>query len=292
MDKKRIVIYCLLFISILLLATYGGTRIGLDGLLVSFLFTLLYFTGIFIIATIVKDNSIVDMGWGLGFVCGSWITLMTTAKPTLLSYIIVGFISVWGIRLSVRLIKRNWGKPEDFRYANWRKEWGDKVVIIAFFRVFMAQGLINFLVGSVAYSIIKYNTFYTGMNHSFIVYVGLVIAFVGLFFEVVGDEQLRRHIARGSGTLLQTGLWSITRHPNYFGEILIWIGLYLCSLTLVLTNSVHLIYFIALAISPLLMTVVLTKVSIPLLEDHMAEYNEWETYKQRVPMLIPIKWRK
>ncbi|MGM3299121.1 DUF1295 domain-containing protein, partial [Bacillus cereus group sp. BC229] len=82
--------------------------------------------------------------------------LVLTDNPTPLSYLIVTFIAIWGIRLSFRLVKRNWGRPEDFRYANWRKEWGDKVVLIAFFRVFMVQAIINFTVGSAAYSLIKY----------------------------------------------------------------------------------------------------------------------------------------
>lgn len=99
---------------------------GLDGLIVPLIFTFAYFTTIFIIETVIKDNSIVDMNWGLGFVVGSWLTLFVTKEPTILSYIIVGFITIWGIRLSVRLIKRNLGKPEDFRYKQWREEWAIK----------------------------------------------------------------------------------------------------------------------------------------------------------------------
>ena len=95
----------------------------------------------------------------MGFVVGSWLTLFVTENPTILSYVIVGFITVRGVRLSVRLLRRNYGKPEDFRYAQWREEWGDKVVIIAFFRVFMVQGIINFVVGSASYTVIKYNQF-------------------------------------------------------------------------------------------------------------------------------------
>ena len=110
MDKKRIVIYTLLFIATLAIATQGFTNTGLDGLLVPLLFTFAYFTIIFIIATIIKNNSIVDIGWGMGFVVGSWLTLLVTENPTVLSYAIVGFITVWGLRLSLRLLKRNYGK--------------------------------------------------------------------------------------------------------------------------------------------------------------------------------------
>lgn len=290
MDKKRVVIYTLLFLATFAIATQGFTKTGFDGLVVPLMFTYAYFTIIFLIATAIKNNSIVDIGWGMGFVVGSWLTLFVTENPTILSYVIVGFITVWGVRLSARLLRRNYGKPEDFRYAQWREEWGDKVVIIAFFRVFMVQGIINFVVGSASYTVIKYNQFSIGSNHQYLVYLALLIAFVGLFFEVVGDEQLRRHIAKGSRTLLQTGLWSITRHPNYFGEILIWIGLYASGITLIFTNSVNPFYYLLLIISPVLMTTVLIKVSTPLLEKNMEKYASWEEYTKRVPMIFP--WGK
>lgn len=290
MDKKRILIYTLLFSITLAIATQGFTNLGLDGLLVPLIFTFAYFTAIFIVATVIKNNSIVDIGWGMGFVVGSCLTLLVTENPTFLSYAIVVFISVWGIRLSLRLLKRNYGKPEDFRYAQWRKEWGDKVVIIAFFRVFMIQGIINFVVGSASYTIIKYNEFSFDSSHQYLVYVGLLIALTGLLFEVVGDEQLRQHINKGTRTLLQSGLWSITRHPNYFGEILIWIGLYASGITLFFTGSISPFYYFILIISPIIMSVVLIKISTPLLEKNMEKYAEWKNYTEKVPMLFP--WTK
>lgn len=290
MDKKRIVIYTLMFIITIAMATQGFRDFGSEGLIVPMIVTFAYFITIFIIATIIKNNSIVDIGWGMGFVVGSWLTLLTTENPTTLSYVIVAFVTVWGLRLSIRLLKRNYGKPEDFRYAQWRKEWGDNVVLIAFFRVFMVQGIINFIVGSGAYALIKYNEFSFGLNHQVLVYAGLLIALSGLFFEVIGDEQLRKHIAKGTRSLLQSGLWSITRHPNYFGEILIWVGIYISAITLLFTNSVSLIYYIALALSPIIMSTVLLKVSTPLLEKNMEKYDAWDEYTKKVPMIFP--WGK
>ena len=287
MDIKRIVIYSFLFVLITALASQGFTQLGL---VIPLILTFVYFTAIFIYAQIIKNNSIVDIGRGMGFVIGSWVTLLTTDTPTLLSYLMVAFITVWGVRLSVRLFKRNWGKPEDFRYAQWREEWGKKVVITAFFRVFMIQALINFIVGSAAYSTIRYNTFSGGIDSIF-VYGGLLIALIGLYFEVVGDEQLRKNIEenkrRGTKTLIQTGLWSITRHPNYFGEILIWVGLYLVGFTLLITQAVYPLYYGLLIISPLLMSIVLIKISTPLLEKNMEKYAGWDEYAKRVPMIFP-----
>lgn len=287
MDKKRIIIYILLMLVTLAIATQGFTNVGLDGLIVPLIFTFVYFITIFIIATVIKNNSIVDMGWGMGFVVGSWLTLLVTENPTVLSYVIVAFISVWGIRLSYRIIRRNHGKPEDFRYAQWRKEWGDNVVIIAFFRVFVIQGIINFVVGSASYTVIKYNAFSFKSTDQYFVYIALLISLIGLFFEVVGDEHLRQHINKGTHTLLQSGLWSITRHPNYLGEILIWVGLYATGITLFFSGSVNPLYYIVLAISPILMSVVLIKVSTPLLEKNMEKYDAWADYTKRVPMIFP-----
>ncbi len=289
MDKRRLIIYPILFFIIIAIATFGFTEFGTGGLFIPLLLTLGFFTAFFIVAQIIKDNSIVDMGWGAGFVIGALTTLLITPSPTVLSYVIVAFIAVWGLRLSARITKRNFGKGEDFRYRQWRKEWGDNVVIIAFFRVFMIQGIINFIVGSASYMVIKFNTFdFTGVT-SFVVYAGLLIALIGLIFEVVGDEQLRRHIKEGSRTLMDKGLWSITRHPNYFGEILIWVGLYLSGASLI-DSSVNMGLYGVLVISPLLMSAVLIKVSTPLLEKHMAKYDGWEAYTQRVPMIFP--WGK
>ncbi|MBM7454140.1 steroid 5-alpha reductase family enzyme [Acholeplasma morum] len=285
---KRVLIYPILLLITVLIATLGFQSFDGESLLLPLGVVFAYFTVFYVIAQIIKDNSIVDMGWGLGFVFGSIATLLSTDNPTLLSYVVVIFITLWGTRLSFRLIRRNFGKPEDFRYAQWRKEWGNKAVIIAFFRVFFVQGVINFIVGSASYVVIKYNQFeFEGLG-LWIVVVGMAIALTGLFFEVVGDEQLRRHIKKGTRTLMQKGLWSITRHPNYFGEILIWTGLYIVGFSLLFTKSVSILLYFGLVVSPLIMSLVLIKISTPLLEKHMARYQGFEDYKKRVPMIFPL----
>ena len=288
MNIKQIIIYGLALIAVLFLATLGFQAWGPDGLLFPLLVTLAYFTIIFVMATLITNNSIVDIGWGLGFVIGAWASLLTTSSPNLLAYLIVGFITFWGMRLSIRLFNRNVGKPEDFRYAQWRKEWGKNVIVTAFFRVFVTQGLINFVVGSTAYSIIKFNNFsFEGIQAALVV-IGSGLALVGLAFEVIGDEQLRQHIQKKTRSLLQTGLWSITRHPNYFGEILIWNGLYIAGLSLLVTKSVPLGFYLVLVLSPLVMSAVLIKISTPLLEKNMEKYEGWTEYTQRVPMILPF----
>ena len=288
MNNRQNFTYSIMFLTFLIVVSLGFQVLSFEDLLIPMAVTLIYFTGIFIVAQRLINNSIVDIGWGMGFVVGAVSTLVVTPEPTLLSYIMVGFIAVWGVRLSIRLFRRNWGKPEDFRYAKWRKDWGENVVITAFFRVFMLQGLINYVVGLASYTTIRFNQFDgTGLSLLW-VSLGLGLAFIGLFFEVVGDEQLRQHIQKKSKTLLQSGLWSITRHPNYFGEILIWVGLYLVGFSLIETASIGLLFYASLVISPLIMSLVLIKISTPLLEEHMKKYDGWEAYAQKVPMIFPF----
>ena len=253
------------------------------------LIVLLFFVLWFFVSVQQKNYGLVDIAWGLGMsIVGVFLILMY--QPDIQITLSILLIVIWGFRLGYYLFKRNWGKPEDFRYADWRKEWGKDVVIIAFFRVFMIQGIINFIVGAASYTVIKYNQFVLGSTEQYFVYLALFIAIVGLFFEVVGDEQLRRHINKRTKSLLTTGLWSITRHPNYFGEILIWVGLYLTGITLVYTQSVNLLYYALLIVSPLVMSTVLIKISTPLLEKNMEKYAGWKEYTQRVPMIFP--WGK
>ena len=288
MDRKRLIIYPLLFAITFAIASIGFQEFGVESLVLPYAIVLGSFAVLFVIAQIVKDNSIVDMFWGMGFVVGSIASLLTTATPNTLSYLVTGFIVLWGLRLSIRLTRRNFGKPEDFRYKAWRKEWGKNVVVIAFFRVFMVQGIINFTVGAASYIVIKYNTFEFSGLQSIGVYAGLAIAFIGFMFEVIGDEQLRRHIAKGEKKLFTSGLWSITRHPNYFGEILIWFGLYLTGFGLLGSEEIPVWYYLLLVIGPLVMTLVLVKVSTPLLERHMKKYDGWDNYVKTTPMLVPF----
>jgi len=287
MDTRRLIIYPILFLITFAIASLGFQSYGLDSLVLPYAVVLGSFGLLFVIATFLKDNSIVDMFWGMGFVIGAIVSLLTTEAPTLLSYIVTGFIAFWGLRLSGRLIKRNWGKPEDFRYKAWREEWGKNVVLIAFFRVFMVQGIINFTVGAASYIVIKYNQFELNGLILIPVLLGLGAAFLGLAFEVIGDEQLRRHIAKGEKKLLTTGLWSITRHPNYFGEILIWFGLYVTGFALI-GSSIAWWYYLLLIIGPLVISLVLVKVSTPLLEQHMKKYEGWDDYVVKTPMLVPF----
>ena len=89
------------------------------------IFILAYFIIFFIIAVVKKNNSVVDIGWGLGFVLTSYFVLFNTGNLHFRSIIVTLLVTVWGLRLSYHIFKRNKGKPEDYRYAKWREDWNN-----------------------------------------------------------------------------------------------------------------------------------------------------------------------
>lgn len=243
--------------------------------------TLGYFTLFFIVATIIKNNSIVDIGWGFGFVLVTWISFFMYFELTVTKIIVNLMVSLWGLRLFYHILRRNLFEKEDFRYANWRKSWGKWVVPRAFLQVFMLQGIFQFMIGSATYYLNINN-----LDFQYVSLIGVLIWIIGYYFQVFGDKQLKEHIKNKNnrGKLLDSGLWKVTRHPNYFGEATMWWGILLFALL----NGAP----IYLVISPLTISIVLYFISTPLLEEKMKTYDEWENYASKTPMFFPIKLNK
>lgn len=240
-----------------------------------FLYMLLWF----FISLWKRNNGLVDIAWGLGFVLIAISTHRAFEKITSASQVVTILTTLWGLRLSYHLFRRNWGKKEDFRYAAWRKEWGKWIVPRSFFQIYMLQGVLMLII---ALPIIVTNS----TPQLFVVPVmsGVLVWLVGFFFEVVGDAQLRAFVSNpdNKGQLMTTGLWQYTRHPNYFGEAVMWWGIWIISL-----GTVYGIYTV---ISPLLLTFLLLKVSgVPMLEKKYEGRKDWDAYKQKTSMFIPRK---
>jgi steroid 5-alpha reductase family enzyme len=243
-----------------------------------------YFMIFFIIATLIKNNSIVDIGWGLGFVVTAWILFFISQEYSWEKLIINALVSFWGLRLFYHILKRNIFAKEDFRYRKWRDDWGKYVVIRAFFQIFMLQGLFMFVVGIGVFYINIYG-FATDDLSGFAVFgliLGVLIWLIGYLFEVVGDKQLKDHIANKnkSQKLMTRGLWAYTRHPNYFGEALLWWGIFV----FIFAGGAN-IYVI---ISPVVITYLLRFVSgVPMLEKRMKESPGWDEYAAMTNAFIP-----
>lgn len=218
------------------------------------------------------------MGWGAGFVLVTiyaWLASDTfTARGTMAMVLVI----IWGCRLTYHIIHRNMGKPEDFRYAKWREEWGKWVVLRAFFQVFLLQG---FFMLVVVYPILLIQAS-TQKGFGFLEIIGLIVWMIGFYFEFVGDQQLRdfKKDPQNKGKIIQHGLWRWTRHPNYFGEATMWWGLWIMSIPVEWGWSGM--------ISPLVITWLLLFVSgVPMLEKKYQGNLEFEAYAQRTNAFFP-----
>jgi len=257
----------------------------MDILLTALFFLFIYMCGAFIVSLIRRDNGTADIAYGWGFVVVAWTTFMlgVPGPAALLATILA---TVWAARLSIRIYLRNTGKPEDFRYKEWRDTWGKTFVLRSFLQVYMLQGAIIFLV---VLPISLLNIYGAGSSITAVALIGFTLWIVGFFFEAVGDYQLARFLQKSSnkGKVMDQGLWKYTRHPNYFGESLMWWGLAIVSASVL----VPILGFLGLLafVGPLLITFLLLKVSgVPLLEKHFKGRPEWEAYKAKTSVFIPL----
>jgi steroid 5-alpha reductase family enzyme len=203
---------------------------------------------------------------------------------SLLSKIVVAMVLVWALRLGLFLLIRVFHVGEDKRFFEAKKSF------FKFLMFFCISGLWVFLTVANALTIILNNP---DMNVDLFLGIGGIIWITGFLFEVIADEQKRRFRNNDSnhGQFITSGLWSISRHPNYFGEILIWIGMAVISFP-VLSGWQY-----ATLISPLFVILLLTKVSgINLLEESAGKkwgsLDEYKAYKANTAVLIPFKKNK
>lgn len=237
-----------------------------------------YMTIIFIIALIQKDNSVVDIAWGLGFILVAILTFLLHQGFVFRHVLVTILVIIWGTRLAIHIAVRNIGRGEDYRYAQWRRDWGKWFFLRSFFQIFMLQGLFLLIISS---SIILVNhSSETGMT--FLDIMGAILWLTGFFFEATGDYQLLRfkRIKENKGKIMTKGLWKYTRHPNYFGETLIWWGIFIIALSV--KNG-----WIAI-VSPLLITFLLLKVSgVVMLEKKYRKNRDFEGYAKRTNAFFP-----
>lgn len=195
-------------------------KIYLQGLLLIIsLMTILWMFSIFL-----RNVSIVDLFWGVGFVIVNTWYCLANEEITIRQVLLLILVTIWGLRLSIYLAWRNIGKGEDFRYREFRKNYGEKNYWwISFFQTFLLQGLLMWLISSTLWGV---NRNSDGNNLNMIDYAGLMVWITGFIFEAGGDYQLAKFKMNVSnkGKVLNTGFWRYTRHPNYFGDAAVWWG--------------------------------------------------------------------
>ena len=230
-----------------------------------------YVTLWFVISVYKQRNDVADIAWGLGFVLiAITVLLKGAANPSTL--LIATMLILWGLRLSLHIATRNSNKTEDFRYANWRASWGKSFYLRSYVQVYLLQG---FLMVIISVPILIAKSAPEGPLSTMTI-VGALIWLIGMSFETIGDYQLKRFLQQRTdrSAILETGLWRYSRHPNYFGEVLLWWGIFLC--TVPLQNGWWGI------ISPLAITYLLLFVSgIPMLEAKYKDHPKFQAYKAR-----------
>jgi steroid 5-alpha reductase family enzyme len=226
-----------------------------------------------------RNSSIVDIFWGLGFVVVVWLIFTLSPQGYLPRRQLVAIlVTIWGIRLALYIGLRNLGKPEDFRYAKWREENGRSWWWVSYFKVFLLQGLIMWILSAplIAAQTSGFPAILTPLD-----VLGMCVWGAGLLYEVIADAQLSQFKRRPSnrGKILTTGLWKYSRHPNYFGEAMLWWGYYLLALAAGAWWTVF---------APILMTYLLIRVSgVVMLEKTMAIKPGYQEYMKATNAFLP-----
>jgi len=181
------------------------------------LVTLLWIWSVFI-----KNVSIVDIFWGLGFVVVNTFYVFMSGELNARKILILTLVCIWGFRLAIYLALRNIGKGEDFRYQEFRQNYGPKRYWwFSYFQTFLLQGTLIMII-SLPLLGISFNN--SNGNLQILDYLGIITWLIGFAFETVGDFQLSnfKRNSKNKGKVLHTGLWKYTRHPNYFGDSAVW----------------------------------------------------------------------
>lgn len=224
-----------------------------------------------------RDVSIVDSLWSLMILSSLGIYLLFTWDNGSRATLLLGLMTIWALRLSIHITVRNHGEDEDRRYQEIRRNndpgfWWKSLYIVFGLQAFLAWVVSLPAVAAAA----------SPAPFGWLDLAGLLVWTAGMFFEVVGDWQLKRfqNEKNSDKAVLDTGLWRYSRHPNYFGEALLWWGIYLFALAAGAWWAV---------VSPLLMTVLLLRVSgVALLEKDISERRPaYRDYIERTSAFIP-----
>mgnify|MGYP003393691379 CR=1 FL=1 len=232
-----------------------------------------------LLGTIKRDVSIVDSLWSLFFLLGAIVYTISADAGGPRAMIVLGLVALWALRLAIYLTWRNWREPEDRRYQAIRARNEPGFAWKSLYLVFGLQGVLACIIVLPIFAAFGNQRALGVMD-----YAGILLWVIGFLFELIGDWQLARFKADPTkrGSVLDTGLWRYTRHPNYFGEAMLWWGFYLIAIG---AGGWWTLF------APLLMTFLLLKVSgVTLLEADIHERRPaYRAYVNRTNAFIP--WR-
>lgn len=224
-----------------------------------------------------RNASIVDVFWGVGFVVIAWTTCALTPDESPRRMLVALMTTIWGVRLAVYLASRNHGKGEDYRYREMRARHGTRFWLVSLGTVFILQGLLMWIV-----SLPVQAAQWPGgaATYNWLDGIGVGLWATGLALESIADWQLAAFKRGGGRGVLDRGLWRYTRHPNYFGDFLLWWGLGAMALAAGAWWTLA---------GPLLMSLLLLKVSgVALLEQTIVERRPaYRDYIARTSAFFP-----
>jgi steroid 5-alpha reductase family enzyme len=239
-----------------------------------------YMAGWFAFSQLRRRNDVADTAWGLGFVVVAWTSLLFGEQgPSAVTWLVTGLVSIWGARLAVHISMRNRKKSEDKRYKQIVPEGGSFRWLRSYLKVFVLQGLLLWVI-SLPIQAVRFAEY--GDVSRLFVGVGVLLWAVGFYFEARGDYELRTFLAQPKRSkVLDTGLWRYTRHPNYFGELTLWWGVFVIAMAVGVSGWV--------IVGPLTITTLILFVSgIPMLERRYAEDVDYQRYAAKTSKFIPL----
>lgn len=283
---KRIMIFNTIVILLIIIISYISTPdnqvLSNHHLLIGFTSVIGFMAVLWILSLIVKDASIVDIFWGPAFIVLSSSLLVAMDQVySERSLFILFLVSVWALRLASHIGFRNIGHGEDFRYVEWREEGGKNYWWFSFFRVFLLQGALCTLVGLSIY--------FGYLNSAPLSFLETMICssifFVGLAWESISDLQLKsfKNNPSNKGKICKAGLWKYSRHPNYFGDLLVWVSIFSFSIS---SQNIYLI--MGSFLSPLIMGSIFYYITGPIMDLAMMQSRpDYKNYMENSNSLFP-----
>jgi steroid 5-alpha reductase family enzyme len=234
-------------------------------------------TLLWLVSLWLRDASIVDPFWGPGFVLAALTYYLSESSRSERGALVLALVVAWALRLGVHLLRRNRREGEDPRYRAMRERHGARWAWVSLVRVFWLQGAILWIVSLPLFAAVRSTRPLGTLDLA-----GAAVFLVGLALETIADLQLARFRADPSsrGTVLDRGLWRYSRHPNYFGDALVWWGLWLVAAA---GGGWWTVF------SPVAMTYLLLRVSgVPLLEAGLrASRPGYAEYARRTSAFVP-----
>lgn len=234
-------------------------------------------TALWLLSLKLEDASIVDPFWAPGFflACVTYVALSPERTPR--SWLVIALVGLWAVRLGTHLLRRNLASGEDPRYRAMRASHGERFGVVSLFTVFWLQAVLLWIVSAPLFAAATSPAALGVLD-----LLGAMVMLTGTLLEAVADRQLRAFRADSSnrGRVLDSGLWRYSRHPNYFGNAVLWWGAWLVAVG---AGGAWTVF------GPVLMTFLLLKVSgVALLERDIEERRPgYAEYVRRTSAFVP-----